>query len=154
MTYLCSPFHNTSCEQDIFLTHLRLLVENLFGTILSAYGKPWKICPSPMLSCLMANCLERATDMTNGGSKWDSNKFFKEMVYVRMMFNVSEILASYICKNKQSCLLTYFAFVAGSTSWFPCTLGLQMQWTACTMWRRWSLTMWTMLPLLKHWQWP
>ena len=60
---------NTSCAQEIFLKHLRLLVEGLFGTILRAYGNPWQICPSPMLSCLMANCIERATDMTKGGSK-------------------------------------------------------------------------------------
>lgn len=60
---------NTSCAQEIFLKHLQLLVESLFGTILRAYGNPWQICPSPMLSCLLANCMERATDMTMGGSK-------------------------------------------------------------------------------------
>ena len=49
--------------QDIFLIHLRRLVENLFGLILGVYGRPWKICPSPLLSCLLEGCMESGRDL-------------------------------------------------------------------------------------------
>ncbi len=49
--------------------HLKLMVEGLYGGILGAYGNPWKICPSPLLSCLMEGCLDSGRDMTNGGSR-------------------------------------------------------------------------------------
>ncbi len=56
--------------QAIFRTHLKLLVQNLYNLILGAYGNPWKICPSPLLSCLLEGCVDSGTDMTNGGSRY------------------------------------------------------------------------------------
>ena len=55
--------------QEIFLTHLRLMVQGLYNKILGSYGNPWKICPSPLLSCLLEGCLESGKDLTNGGSR-------------------------------------------------------------------------------------
>jgi len=49
--------------------HLHRLVENLYGLIVNSYGNPWKICPSPLLSCLMEGCVESGRDLTNGGTR-------------------------------------------------------------------------------------
>ena len=56
--------------QEIFLVHLKRMVENTFGLILSSYGNPWKICPSPLLSCTLEGCVETGRDLTNGGSRY------------------------------------------------------------------------------------
>ena len=45
------------------------MVESLYGLFVNAYGNPWKICPSPLLSCLLEGCLDSGKDMTNGGSR-------------------------------------------------------------------------------------
>lgn len=67
---LLSSSSNFYVIQTIFLKHLKLLVQGLFSTILSAYGNPWKICPSPLLSCLLEGCIDSGADMTNGGSRY------------------------------------------------------------------------------------
>ena len=48
------------------------MVQGLYGGILGAYGNPWKICPSPLMSCLLEGCLDSGKDMTNGGSRYVS----------------------------------------------------------------------------------
>lgn len=56
--------------QAIFLEHEKIQVRQLYSTILNAYGNPWLICPSPLLSCLLEGCIDSGKDMTNGGSRY------------------------------------------------------------------------------------
>ena len=56
--------------QAIFLEHVKIQVRQLYSTILNAYGNPWLICSSPLLSCLLEGCIDSGKDMTNGGSRY------------------------------------------------------------------------------------
>ena len=66
---LCLCYFVVCFPKEIFRVHLLRMVQNLFGAILGSYGNPWKICPSPLLSCLLEGCVESGRDMTNGGSR-------------------------------------------------------------------------------------
>lgn len=78
--------------QAIFLKHLKLLVENLYGLILNSYGNPWQICPSPLLSCLLEGCVDNGMDMTNGGSRYFTIQNLKLHCFDKGDHNLSQNL--------------------------------------------------------------
>ena len=62
----------TSFEQfmDIFFKHYRWAIDSFFNTLMNSYGSLANVCPSPLFSSLVNDCLETGRDMTNGGAKY------------------------------------------------------------------------------------
>ena len=55
---------------DIFFEHYRWAIDAFFNTLMSSYGSLAPVCPSPLFSSLVDDCLETGRDMTDGGAKY------------------------------------------------------------------------------------
>lgn len=62
----------TSFEQymDIFFTHYRWAIDKFFNTLMNSYGSLAGVCPSPLFSSMVDDCLDSGRDMTDGGAKY------------------------------------------------------------------------------------
>ncbi len=66
------PEEIKSFEQflEIFFTHYRWGIDSFFNTLMNSYGSLAAVCPSPLFSSLVHDCLETGRDMTDGGAKY------------------------------------------------------------------------------------
>lgn len=55
---------------EIFFTHWRWAMNGFYNTLMHGYGALWPICPSPLFSSMVHDCLDRGRDMTNGGAQY------------------------------------------------------------------------------------
>jgi pyruvate-formate lyase len=67
------PVQIQSFEQlvDLFLEHLRLLYAKQVDGVVGGYGSMDQVCPSPLLSALMDDCLEKGLDLYGGGTRYN-----------------------------------------------------------------------------------
>jgi pyruvate-formate lyase len=54
----------------LFDQHLLLACHRYIHGILTFYGEKEPVCPSPLLSALIANCIEKGRDLTGGGARY------------------------------------------------------------------------------------
>lgn len=55
---------------DIFLSHYRWKLIDFYAGMFGRYGNLSKVCPSPLLSCLIDGCLDKGRDLTSGGARY------------------------------------------------------------------------------------
>jgi pyruvate-formate lyase/deferrochelatase/peroxidase EfeB len=55
---------------EIFYRHYQWLAASAINNFVTHYGNLWKVCPSPLLSVLMEDCLASGRDLTNGGARY------------------------------------------------------------------------------------
>lgn len=55
---------------DIFYKHYRWAIDGFFNTLMTGYGDLADICPSPLFSSMLDDCLKTGRDMTDGGAKY------------------------------------------------------------------------------------
>ncbi|UCE17911.1 MAG: Dyp-type peroxidase [Gemmatimonadota bacterium] len=78
ITGLKASFHSKPAEEidsweafyELFLEHYRYKLIDFYNGMLSRYGNLSKVCPSPLLSALIDDCLERSRDLTAGGARY------------------------------------------------------------------------------------
>jgi pyruvate-formate lyase len=89
----------------ILLKHLSLLCHRYFHSLTSLYGNKTAYCPSPLLSALIAGCVESKRDITAGGSNYhvfspllvavsstaDSLHVVRELVFGKKLFTLTEL---------------------------------------------------------------
>ena len=56
---------------ELFLEHLRLMYAKQVDGQLAAFGNASSVCPSPLLSSLMDDCLEKGLDIYEGGTRYN-----------------------------------------------------------------------------------
>jgi pyruvate-formate lyase len=92
---------------EILEEHLRLSVHRGFGGVLAAIGSKGPVCPSPILSSLIAGCLETGRDFYDGGPRYhmfaplmtgistvaDSLYVIRELVFGKKLFPLEDLVA-------------------------------------------------------------
>jgi Dyp-type peroxidase family len=56
---------------DLFMEHLRLLYAKQVDGQLAGFGNAAGVCPSPLLSALMDDCLDKGLDIYEGGTRYN-----------------------------------------------------------------------------------
>ncbi|HEX6041363.1 pyruvate formate lyase family protein, partial [Longimicrobium sp.] len=56
---------------DLFLEHLRLMYAKQVDGQLAIFGNASSVCPSPLLSSLMDDCLDKGLDIYEGGTRYN-----------------------------------------------------------------------------------
>jgi pyruvate-formate lyase len=92
---------------SIFRKHLELSCHRFLSGILTFYGAKESVAPSPLLSCLIAGCLESGRDFYGGGARYhifaplmtgistcaDSLYVVKKLVFEERLFTLEELVS-------------------------------------------------------------
>lgn len=91
----------------IFEKHVLLGSHRGIGGLLGAYGAKGKVCPSPVLSAMIAGCIEKGRDFYDGGARHhvfaplmtgistvaDSLHVIRELVFNQQAFSLEDLVA-------------------------------------------------------------
>jgi pyruvate-formate lyase len=91
----------------IFERHVALSSHRGIGGLLAAYGAKGKVCPSPILSAMIAGCIDKGRDFYDGGARHhvfaplmtgistvaDSLHVIRELVFGQQKFTLEELVA-------------------------------------------------------------
>lgn len=89
----------------ILREHMMLAIHRYLGNLASFYGNKAAIAPSPLLSALISGCIEKGTDLTEGGSNYhifsplmvgisnaaDSLQAIEHLVFEEKAFTLEEL---------------------------------------------------------------
>jgi Pyruvate formate lyase-like len=91
--------------RSILVKHMRLSCHRYLKNLTTFYGNKESVAPSPLLSAIIAGCLETGRDLTAGGAKYhifspllvgignaaDSLNVIKELVFNQRQFSLDEL---------------------------------------------------------------
>jgi pyruvate-formate lyase len=101
-----SNFKNFEELYQAYLKHLEDRIERILNNKLNYWTNRYKIAPSPLLSSMMDNCVEKGLDQSNGGARYnlyclvitglanfiDSLTAIKKIVYEEKKISMSELV--------------------------------------------------------------
>ncbi|KAA3614390.1 MAG: Dyp-type peroxidase [Planctomycetota bacterium] len=114
---------------EIFFTHWRWTINQFFNTLMNGYGDLAPVCPSPLFSSMVHDCLDTGRDMTDGGARYhivapmlcgitntiDALYAVKKMVYDRntAVTTLPEFLLCLQCNWGENMIEPFFNRLAG-----------------------------------------